>query len=69
MLERLLVLKPIVLEFGRFNEDIELMEDEWLMIEHIKEYMEAPRNSTIRLQNQLMTAGASPAEWELMRFV
>ena len=57
LLERLLVLKLITLDFVTFNEDIELMQDE-LMIEHLKKDMEVTRNATIRLQNRLMTAGA-----------
>ena len=35
MIERLLVLKPIILDFGTFNEDIELLEEEWLAIEKV----------------------------------
>ena len=42
MLERLLVLKLITLDFITFNEDIELMQDE-LMIEHLKKDMEVTR--------------------------
>ena len=69
MMERLLVLKPIILDFGTFNEYIELLEEEWLAIEDLKKSMEAPRNATIRIQDRLLTAGALLAEWEIMELV
>ena len=69
MIERLLVLKPIIHDFGAFNEDIELMEEEWLAIENLNKSLEAPRNATIRIQDRLLTTGDLLAEWELMEFI
>ena len=69
MLERLLVLKSIIHDFGTFNEDIALIEEEWVAIEQLKKDMEAPRNATTRIQDRLITAGALLAEWELMEFL
>ena len=65
MIERLIILKPIILDFGTFNEDISLTEEQWSLVELLKNDLEAPRN----LQDRLITAGALLAEWKLMEFV
>ena len=36
MIERLIVLKPIIPDFGTFNENTTLTEDQWTIIEHLK---------------------------------
>lgn len=61
---RLLVLNPIIFDFGTFKENriIELLEEELLAIENLNTSMEAPRNVTIRIQDIPLTAGALLAE-------
>ena len=69
MLERLLVLKSIIRDFGSFIEDFDLSAEDWLGLELLKNDMEAPRRATIHLQDRHMTAGALLAEWELMECI
>ena len=69
MLERLLVLKSIIRDFGSFIEDFDLSAEDWLGLELLKNDMEAPRRATIHFQDRHMTAGALLAEWELMECI
>lgn len=68
MIERLLVLKPIIFDFGKLNEAIKL-EEEWFAMENLDTHMKAPRNASIRIQDRSLTFGALLAEWELMEFL
>ena len=62
MIERLIVLKPIILDFETFNENITLTEEQWTITELLKNDLEAPIKATFRLQDRLLTASDLLAE-------